>query len=106
MQTKEILLSIIKGGKWTSLRVKDYIPATEAEDEQQLSLKLPMTSKQYAQMGGARCPFCGNEDIVGSSFNWEAEYLYQDLTCNVCLEDWADEYRLVGYIPDHGHDAG
>lgn len=41
-----------------------------------------------------RCPFCGDEDIEGSSVDIDDTYAAQEVGCNSCGEDWKEVYTL------------
>jgi len=91
-KVKNDLLKIIRSGNWKSLRVKDYIK------EETGTRTFPMTQEQYVKSNGVTCPFCDSQNITGSELNWKNKYLYQDVTCNACYNEWIDEYKLVGYL--------
>ena len=59
-----------------------------------------MTSDQYVATGGTKCPFCGSEDIEGTSIDVDAGIASQEMSCNECDEGWTDEYTLTGFRPD------
>ena len=56
-----------------------------------------MTSAEYAQHGGSKCPNCGSFEITGGGFDTDGGYAYQKIKCNDCEHTWEDEYKLVGY---------
>jgi formate dehydrogenase maturation protein FdhE len=58
----------------------------------------PLTDKEYVEHGGNMCPYCGQEDVVGGSFQFEGASLYQEVSCNICFKDWVDAYKLTGYL--------
>jgi transposase-like protein len=43
-----------------------------------------------------KCPYCRNEDIVGGSYEYEGDHIYQDVKCLVCGRTWTDEFTLTG----------
>jgi len=59
--------------------------------------KLPMSQRRYRRTKGARCPFCGGDDVEGGPFTAEAGTAFQELSCNDCDHTWADLYELTGY---------
>jgi transposase-like protein len=58
----------------------------------------PLTSSEYAEIGGVSCPFCGSHDIEGGFVEIVDGGAYQELSCHACGKGWNDEYELVGFI--------
>ena len=56
-----------------------------------------MTEKQYVDISGSRCPFCGSENVEGESFDHYGEGVSQDIECLDCGKKWTDDYALAGY---------
>ena len=58
----------------------------------------PMTSEEYVEYNGLRCPVCGKRncmdaqgvDIIGSE-------AIQEVTCTNCGSAWYDVYKLERY---------
>ncbi len=68
------------------------------DDEDELTaLREPMTSEQYVELGGIRCPFCGSQDIVGGPFEADAGGATQEVDCSRCDKSWLDIYTLIKY---------
>ena len=51
----------------------------------------------YLRSGGCRCPFCGNEDIVGEGVEIDAGIASQEVSCSACHRSWHDDYTLTGF---------
>ncbi len=65
-----------------------------------------LTKKQiqaYLQ-SPVHCPYCGSQDIVGRARDYEGNYVYQGIKCQVCGRTWTDEYTLTGITeePEEG----
>lgn len=56
-----------------------------------------MTTEQYVETGGTRCPFCGSQSIEGDSFEVDAGGAAQEVGCNNCDKTWTDVYTLTKY---------
>jgi|ERR1039458_7146311 hypothetical protein len=56
--------------------------------------------KQYLANEGVVCPFCQSDDVVSGSVETDSGYATQDITCNVCDEEWTDVYTLTGVETD------
>lgn len=57
-----------------------------------------MTKEQkesYIQSGGARCPFCGSEDLDGHGVNIDSGTASQEMMCTDCGQGWFDIYTLT-----------
>ena len=56
-----------------------------------------LTKKQVKQYlkSETTCPYCGGQDITGSSVEVEAGGAYQTITCEECGKSWLDIYKLV-----------
>lgn len=48
----------------------------------------------YLRRNGAVCPYCGSPDIEGDSFDHEAGWVRQEMSCHNCDKSWTDVYRL------------
>lgn len=59
----------------------------------------PLSSIEYVQIGGVRCPFCADDDIEGKSLNVDQGGASQKIGCNACGKIWWDLYTLTGYEP-------
>jgi Zn ribbon nucleic-acid-binding protein len=51
--------------------------------------------RKYLSSGGARCPYCGSEDIQGESVQIEEGAAVQEVSCIDCDSQWYDIYKLV-----------
>ena len=49
---------------------------------------------EYIEHQGARCPFCGSENISAGFFN--GEQMTQDVSCLDCHSEWYDKFDLIG----------
>lgn len=54
-----------------------------------------LSDEEYVSGGGTHCPFCGSEDITGSSVEVDSGVVTQGVSCSACGEDWTDVYRLI-----------
>lgn len=61
---------------------------------------LPMSDAAYVRLKGVRCPFCKAGGVTGHSWNVEEGTATQEITCDVCDEEWFDVYNLVGFQSD------
>lgn len=52
----------------------------------------------YIKKGGTECPYCGNNHLVGSSYDNESGVVTQNITCFACEKSWCDVYRLDNMI--------
>jgi hypothetical protein len=50
---------------------------------------------RYIKSGGAKCPFCGNDDIEGGPIQTDEGCALQKIECHVCGEFWNDIYSLI-----------
>ena len=57
----------------------------------------PLTSQQYAEGRGVRCPCCGSENVTGGRFECDAGSAWQPVDCEECGASWQDVYVLNGY---------
>ena len=60
--------------------------------------KLPSKKKikAYVKSGGAVCPSCGADEITGDSWEADADFATQEVSCGACNFSWKDLYKLVG----------
>lgn len=62
----------------------------------------PKLKQKYLDCGGTFCPFCGSDDIRHDTLGMgiEADGTLSN-ECNVCFEEWYDQYELkeVCYVP-------
>jgi len=56
-----------------------------------------LTSKQYAEERGLRCPYCLDDFIIIGSTEVDEEAAEAHNTCMVCDAEWTEIYHLVGY---------
>ena len=57
-----------------------------------------LSSKEYVEKGGLRCPYCNREDIEGDcKVSTDVGMAWQDMSCIDCNAEWRDEYSLTGY---------
>lgn len=69
-----------------------------SDDEDELaSLRKPMTTEQYVETGGTRCPFCRGQESEGGPVEFDAGYALQKIECNTCGRAWRDVYTLTKY---------
>jgi len=57
----------------------------------------------YIAGDGAHCPFCGSDQIEGSSFDTDAGCVRQDIDCKACDATWTDSYHLAAVIDEAGN---
>ena len=43
------------------------------------------------------CPVCGHDEITGHQAEFDADYAWRSITCDVCDAEWHDLYTLTGY---------
>lgn len=87
-----------------SATVAEIDQAVEAADEEPPE---PMTQEHYLRNGGSRCPFCGSDEVAGTStIQAEASKAWQDIECSACGKKWQDEYKLTGYSTEHVEQDG
>lgn len=71
---------------------------TYDDDEDELAaLRTPMTTEQYVETGGTRCPFCRSQESEGGPVEFDAGYALQKVVCNGCDKTWIDIYTLTNY---------
>lgn len=56
-----------------------------------------LTSEEYVNEGGVRCPACQNHDIEGGSVEIEQGCAFQGCHCLTCGAEWTDVYELKRY---------
>lgn len=59
-------------------------------------VKKPLTSKQYLEEGGGKCPNCHSSNITADVVQVDAE-AWAEVTCDDCKATWQDVYKLMGY---------
>lgn len=59
----------------------------------------PMSSEDYAQIQGVRCPVCRGDRLHTGDVTCNEGMVYQNVTCMYegCKSTWVDHYQLVGY---------
>ena len=57
-----------------------------------------MTPEVYAEAGGNICPYCLSEDVTFDDLTFDFGAVYQEVGCGDCEEEWADSYKLAGYV--------
>lgn len=59
-------------------------------------MKLPTEKrlKKYLKDVDTKCPFCGSDQTEGSSFDQEANQVWQKISCSDCDQEWVDVYVL------------
>lgn len=68
------------------------------DDEDDLTaLRKPMTTEQYVETGGTRCPFCRSQNLDGGPFEADAGGATQEVGCNDCGKSWLDVHTLIKY---------
>ena len=56
----------------------------------------PLASKkEYAELGGTYCPYCGSGDIEGGEMDFEGQC--RRVKCNDCNKLWNEIFKLLGY---------
>jgi transcription elongation factor Elf1 len=60
-----------------------------------MSTLTPEQKKVYLATGGAKCPFCGSDDIESSAGDTDANYTTREVACGACGEEWTDVYTLT-----------
>lgn len=53
-------------------------------------------TRHYVADGGTECPFCGSDDIEGSTVQVDGATAWQDITCPSCGAEWRDIFSLSG----------
>lgn len=63
-------------------------------------------AQKYLKDQGARCPFCGSEDVEGGFVEIDCRRAYQKVRCNACNQAWHDGYTLdsVMFEADEGEE--
>ncbi len=54
----------------------------------------PEMVRDYIDCGGARCPFCGSDDIEAGRLEADADSAWGPVTCTACGREWQDVYFL------------
>ena len=64
-----------------------------------MSLEPKLTDKEYAKLGGNRCPHCGSIDFhnTGPVDTGNNGFAYHRMACEACGRVWYDRYQLVGF---------
>lgn len=57
-----------------------------------------MTSEEYVEAKGMKCPHCESEDIAGHDSSLGESGARQTMTCNACFSSWDDIYTLDCYV--------
>lgn len=60
-------------------------------------VEYPMPKEAYVSTGGAKCPYCGGDDIDGGFTETNSGEATQPMSCSGCGKDWQDNYKLIGY---------
>jgi hypothetical protein len=55
----------------------------------------PEERQKYIDDGGGSCPYCGDGDYYGDSFECESSTVWQNLTCLACHRTWQDVYNSM-----------
>ena len=55
----------------------------------------------YVSKGGAYCPFCKSDQIVGGNIDIDGNAAFQPVTCSDCGEEWQDSYTLTGCTTEY-----
>lgn len=56
---------------------------------------LTAEQKQAYMKNPLACPFCGSPDINAGSFGADHVFVWQNITCDKCNENWRDVYKLA-----------
>lgn len=62
-----------------------------------MTVLFPLSSFEYAQEGGTRCPMCLSDNIEGREINIDQGSAWQECSCLNCHAAWNDVYALTGY---------
>lgn len=63
--------------------------------------KLTKTQRErYVQREGCRCPYCNSDQLGGGSYDGDAGYITQSITCLDCEKSWTDVYKLIDIEED------
>jgi hypothetical protein len=54
-----------------------------------------LSNEEYVEEGGARCPFCGSDEVTGDSFTSGGGEASQEMSCDACDAKWEDVYALT-----------
>lgn len=58
----------------------------------------PLSDAEYVACAGARCPYCGSNDLEGQGdLEADGRDCWQEILCRKCQATWRDIYRLVGF---------
>src|SRR5262249_10903994 len=50
--------------------------------------------RQYVRQGGARCPYCGSEEILAGTIRSDF-VITVDVDCQACHREWQERYDLA-----------
>lgn len=65
-----------------------------------------LTTYEYAEQCGARCPWCLSTSIEGQSIDVDTGNASQEMNCLNCSRSWTDNYVLTGFVVDEStHNA-
>lgn len=57
-----------------------------------------LSSVEYVQHGGRKCPVCNSDDITTTSdIEVDGPHAWQAVACNHCNSEWTDTFVLSGY---------
>lgn len=59
---------------------------------------MTQSSEQYAHTGGAQCPVCAHDELVGGLFYTDSGQALYDLRCPNCGSTWTARFALTGYL--------
>lgn len=51
-------------------------------------------AKAYLDGRGAKCPYCGSNDISGGDDDHSQDEVFQTIECEACHRCWVDVYKL------------
>lgn len=54
--------------------------------------------QEYISSGGTICPYCGGEELQGSSVEIENGKAFQQIRCQDCDRTWEDMYILSNIV--------
>ncbi len=58
---------------------------------------MAMTSKEYVDEQGQKCPSCRSENINSSYHSMGSAFLTNECYCRDCEASWFETYQLIEY---------
>ena len=69
---------------------------------------MTMTSRQYVDAKGLKCPVCGSDEVSTDNPEFESGDIHADASCDTCKHSWGEWYCLncyTGLQTDEGVDV-